>query len=101
MAALSVMTCISVAIGLAFKSMPDALQSTIPLGQYLGAATMLYFGVKTLRVRGALSPLVRRADHVEHAVMRAAHVTQALADPNFGVKILRACVSFMKCCACV
>ena len=53
MAALSLMTCISVAIGLAFKSMPEALQSTLPIGQYLGAATMLYFGVKTLRVQPA------------------------------------------------
>ena len=60
MAALSVMTCISVAIGLAFKSMPEALQSTIPVGQYLGAATMLYFGIKTLRVR-KLAQLERSA----------------------------------------
>ena len=49
-AALGVMTLISVAIGYVFKSLPEVVKSSLPLGQYLGAATMLYFGVKTLQV---------------------------------------------------
>ena len=54
MAALGVMTFISVAIGYVFKSLPDVVKSSLPLGQYLGAATMLYFGIKTLRVLALL-----------------------------------------------
>ena len=51
MLALAVMTCISVAIGHGFKSLPDVLKSSLPVGQYAGAAFMLYFGLKTLKVR--------------------------------------------------
>ena len=49
--ALALMTVISVGIGYACKSVPDALKSSLPIGQYLGVALMVYFGVKTLRVR--------------------------------------------------
>ena len=49
--ALSVMTAISVGIGYAFRSVPDALKSSLPIGQYLGVTLMVYFGVKTLRAR--------------------------------------------------
>ena len=49
--ALSIMTVISVGIGCAFRSVPDALKSSLPVGQYLGVALMVYFGVKTLRAR--------------------------------------------------
>lgn len=49
--ALSVMTVISVGIGYAFRSVPDALKSSLPIGQYLGVSLMVYFGVKTLRAR--------------------------------------------------
>ncbi len=49
--ALAIMTVISVGIGYACKSVPDALKSSLPIGQYLGVALMVYFGVKTLRAR--------------------------------------------------
>ena len=52
-AALSVMTFISVALGYAFKSVPDVLEGSLPVGKYLAVATMFYFGVRTLQV-GAL-----------------------------------------------
>jgi putative Ca2+/H+ antiporter (TMEM165/GDT1 family) len=48
--ALGVMTVISVGIGYAFKSVPDALKSSIPIGEILGVGLMVYFGVKTLKV---------------------------------------------------
>ena len=44
------MTVISVGIGYAFKSMPDALESSLPIGKYLAVATMLWFGLRTLQV---------------------------------------------------
>ena len=49
-AALSLMTVISVTIGFCFKSVPDALKSSVPIGQYLSVACMLYFGVRTIKV---------------------------------------------------
>ena len=49
MAALSMMTVISVAIGFAVKSVPTAVKSSEVFGQWLGAALLLYFGVRTLR----------------------------------------------------
>ena len=54
--ALAVMTVISVGIGYAFKSVPDALKSSLPIGQYLGVALMVYFGIKTLRARPVCPP---------------------------------------------
>ena len=49
-AALGLMTVISVLIGYCFKSVPDALKSSVPIGQYLSVACMLYFGVRTIKV---------------------------------------------------
>jgi hypothetical protein len=49
-AALSLMTVISVCIGAAFKSLPEVLKSSLPVGQYLGAALMLLFGIRTIKV---------------------------------------------------
>ncbi|KAL3146299.1 hypothetical protein ABBQ32_002998 [Trebouxia sp. C0010 RCD-2024] len=48
-AALSLMTFISVAIGVVFKNVPKQLSSSIPIGQYLGTALLVYFGLKTLK----------------------------------------------------
>ena len=59
-AALSLMTFVSVAIGVVCKNVPDRLSSSIPIGQYLGVAFLLYFGFKTLKVTTTntqLSPL--------------------------------------------
>ena len=49
--ALGLMTVISVLIGYGFKSVPDALKSSVPIGRYLSVACMLYFGLRTLQVR--------------------------------------------------
>ena len=48
-AALAAMTVISVAIGYAVKSVPAVVKSSEVLGQWAGAALLLYFGVRTLR----------------------------------------------------
>ena len=48
-AALSVMTVVSVGIGYVVKSVPSAVKSSEVLGQWLGAALLVYFGVRTLR----------------------------------------------------
>ena len=45
------MTVISVGIGTAFKSLPEVVKSSLPIGQYLGAALMFVFGVRTITVR--------------------------------------------------
>ena len=49
-AALGLMTLISVGIGVVFKNVPDQFSSTVPVGKYLGIAFLVYFGVKTLKV---------------------------------------------------
>ena len=54
-AALGIMTVISVCIGSAFSRLPDAMTSSIPIGQYLGAALMLLFGVRTIYVGHSFS----------------------------------------------
>ena len=48
--ALSLMTVISVIIGRCFRHVPAALQSSLPVGEWLGAALLVYFGVSTLKV---------------------------------------------------
>lgn len=55
--ALAVMTLISVAIGYAFKHVPEVLTTSAPVGEYLGAALLVYFGVRTLRVRRPAPPV--------------------------------------------
>lgn len=52
--ALAAMTVISVGIGYAFKSVPDALKSSIPIGEILGVGLMVYFGIRTLKVRSRI-----------------------------------------------
>lgn len=47
--ALSIMTIISVGIGAVFSRVPDALKSSIPLGELAGVALLIFFGIKTLR----------------------------------------------------
>jgi hypothetical protein len=62
--ALGVMTVISVGIGYAFKSVPDALKSSIPIGEILGVGLMVYFG----RKRPSRYVTVDSADLVHTAV---------------------------------
>eukprot|EP00882_Tetradesmus_deserticola_P008218 GHRQ01008663.1.p1 GENE.GHRQ01008663.1~~GHRQ01008663.1.p1 ORF type:complete len:309 (+),score=142.17 GHRQ01008663.1:187-1113(+) len=47
-AALAVMTLISVGIGAAFSRVPDALKSSLPVGEMAGVALLVFFGVKAL-----------------------------------------------------
>lgn len=51
MAALSVMSVVSVAIGFVCKNVPSLVQTSAPIGEYLGVALLLYFGVRSLKVR--------------------------------------------------
>lgn len=51
MAALSVMSVVSVAIGFVCKNVPSLVQTSAPIGEYLGVALLLYFGFKSLKVR--------------------------------------------------
>ena len=49
--ALGLMTIISVGIGFMFKQVPDAIKGSVPIGEYLGIALLIYFGLRTLKVR--------------------------------------------------
>jgi hypothetical protein len=51
LAALAVMTLISVGIGAAFCKVPDALKSSLPVGEIAGVALLVFFGIKALKVR--------------------------------------------------
>lgn len=48
-AALSVMTAISVGIGAVCSHVPPALHSSIPIGELAGVALLIVFGIRTLR----------------------------------------------------
>ena len=50
MFALGLMTIISVGIGFMFKQVPDAIKGSVPIGEYLGIALLIYFGLRTLKV---------------------------------------------------
>ena len=43
---------ISVGIGYAVKRVPTVVESTEVIGQWVGAALLLYFGLRTLKVGG-------------------------------------------------
>ena len=47
--ALSLMSFISVAIGKFFQQIPAAMTTTLPVGEYLAVALLLFFGVRTLK----------------------------------------------------
>lgn len=47
--ALGVMTVISVSIGAVFSKVPDALKSSIPVGEIAGIVLLVVFGIKALR----------------------------------------------------
>jgi hypothetical protein len=53
-AALSVMTGVSVAIGAICARVPDAMRSTLPLGEIAGCLLLILFGLRALRVCGDL-----------------------------------------------
>jgi putative Ca2+/H+ antiporter (TMEM165/GDT1 family) len=47
--ALGLMSVLSVGIGFAFKQVPDAIKGSVPIGEYLGIALLVYFGLRTLK----------------------------------------------------
>ncbi|KAL6745194.1 hypothetical protein V8C86DRAFT_70584 [Haematococcus lacustris] len=49
LASLSLMTLISVAIGVVFSRVPDALKSSVPVGEIAGCALLVFFGIRALR----------------------------------------------------
>lgn len=46
---LGIMTIISVGIGAVFAKVPDALRSSVPVGELAGIALLIFFGIRTLR----------------------------------------------------
>ncbi|EPS74282.1 hypothetical protein M569_00473, partial [Genlisea aurea] len=49
MAALSLMTVLSVVIGRIFQSVPAQFQTTLPVGEYAAVALLLFFGIKSIK----------------------------------------------------
>lgn len=47
-ASLSLMTVISVGIGAACSKVPDALKSSLPVGELAGIALLVFFGIKAI-----------------------------------------------------
>eukprot|EP00240_Pyramimonas_obovata_P004058 CAMPEP_0118927830 /NCGR_PEP_ID=MMETSP1169-20130426/5218_1 /TAXON_ID=36882 /ORGANISM="Pyramimonas obovata, Strain CCMP722" /LENGTH=347 /DNA_ID=CAMNT_0006869677 /DNA_START=116 /DNA_END=1159 /DNA_ORIENTATION=+ len=47
--ALATMTVISVGLGVVFQQVPSALATDLPIGQYAGAALLVYFGIRNIR----------------------------------------------------
>ena len=58
--ALAGMTVISVLIGVVFAHVPPALQTTVPIGQYVGAALLFYFGAPSLFLTPGSVPPARK-----------------------------------------
>ena len=47
--ALGLMSVISVAIGKIFQQIPNTITTTLPIGEYLAVALLMFFGVRTLK----------------------------------------------------
>ena len=71
MFALGLMTIISVGIGFMFKQVPDAIKGSVPVGEYLGIALLIYFGLRTLKVRCTSRPESRAIAH--HCTITTEH----------------------------
>ncbi|XP_010240735.2 GDT1-like protein 2, chloroplastic, partial [Brachypodium distachyon] len=54
MAALSLMTIVSVVIGRIFQSVPALFQTTLPIGEYAAVALLAFFGFKSIKDAWAL-----------------------------------------------
>ena len=83
-AALAVMTGISVALGRLFSRLPDSFASSLPLGEYCAAALLFFFGAKALRDALAL-PREAAAEGGEEREAAEAAVRQAEAGAGEGV----------------
>eukprot|EP00968_Pinguiococcus_pyrenoidosus_P024784 scaffold5067_cov245-Pinguiococcus_pyrenoidosus.AAC.2 len=76
MAALSVMTIISVIIGQVFHSIPPGFTGGLPLDDYAAVAAFLFFGIKTLKEafdseEGELSGIEEERAEAEEAIAKS------------------------------
>ncbi|KAH9681215.1 protein PAM71-like [Citrus sinensis] len=49
MAALALMTVLSVVIGIIFHSVPSQFQTTLPIGEYAAVTLLMFFGLKSIK----------------------------------------------------
>ncbi|KAJ4722880.1 GDT1-like protein 2, chloroplastic [Melia azedarach] len=49
MAALALMTVLSVIIGIVFQSVPSQFQTTLPIGEYAAVTLLMFFGLKSIK----------------------------------------------------
>eukprot|EP00879_Flechtneria_rotunda_P002236 GHRR01002423.1.p1 GENE.GHRR01002423.1~~GHRR01002423.1.p1 ORF type:complete len:336 (+),score=116.16 GHRR01002423.1:199-1206(+) len=77
LAALAIMTLISVGIGAAFSKVPDALRSSLPIGEILGVALLVFFGIKALQSAQAASPTMNSEDELAAADEAIAEATSS------------------------
>lgn len=83
-AALALMTGVSVAIGRLFSKLPDSFSSTLPLGEYAAAAALFFFGVKALRDASRLPPAGAPTEELDAAaeVIAAAEESEGQKAPR-------------------
>jgi len=65
--ALAAMTVISVGIGAVFRNVPDALKSSLPIGEIAGIALLVYFGIKALKAATEAEPTGGSEDELADA----------------------------------
>ncbi|GLU08754.1 hypothetical protein SLE2022_256450 [Rubroshorea leprosula] len=67
MAALSLMTILSVVIGRIFRSVPAQFQTTLPIGEYVAIALLVFFGLKSIKDAWDLPPTTnKKGDKSSH-----------------------------------
>ncbi|GMH32466.1 hypothetical protein BSKO_00300 [Bryopsis sp. KO-2023] len=54
--ALGLTSILSVGIGVLFNAVPDAMKQSVPVGEYLGVALLLFFGFRSLRAAWLAKP---------------------------------------------
>ena len=81
-AALALMTGISVALGRLFTRLPDSFSSSLPLGEYCAVALLLFFGIKTLKDALAIEPAAEGSKGDDEMEEAAAVVSKADAEAS-------------------
>lgn len=76
LSALALMSVISVAIGTIFSKVPDALKSSVPVGEIAGIVLLIFFGLRTLKEGlaaedGAMDKSEEEMSDAEEVVMQA------------------------------
>jgi len=79
--ALSVMTVVSVAIGLVFHKVPEMLSSghSLPIGEWLGAALLVYFGIRNIQDALAATPEPEEGDEATGELADAEEFVESAA----------------------